>query len=1225
MPKLKRKSATQRQEENTSYKRIKRDVSENNNVINNTNDNTGNVNKEKNHLLDRTRQQRYLLKDDNLTLHKERMQIYRSLPEYKEKNKTYQRERLTEVNNYENHLRSLRLSQQKRLQDPIHRKNHHEQLKVNQSKRLLDPINRKNHQEQLKVNQIKRLKDPINREKHQKQLKVNQSERLQDPINKIVHNEHNKKCQTKRLMDKDKKNQHNEKNQDCQSKRLRITSKREIHNKKLIINQKKRLQNEKLRKIHIQRVSRSRASKKAKVEDLKRNVLFNKFNLLKLEGPTYECSSCCRLCCERAIKNNKIPTLSLYYKELQFPKVPDEILNLTELEERFICPRIPFMMIRAIINDGQYFVKGRAVNVPTNVETSVSILPRVQSEAMIIPICFRRKKSFKSNVMFENVRPQVIKKAALVLQNSEVYKRCKIKLDFQRKKNSTDNNNDNKYPSENVNNVDEIDDNLSDENSEDEEPVNVEDESTLLLTQAIVFAPGEGQLPVSLFDEYAEALSFIKIYGGKLIKKPEHITYQNWIKSEIMRSDRRCATIIKLFFSALKLRTSKIASSINFCLRKNKIKSKLMKVVDMLDDNNIKYMELNDSGFKFLSHDRGSPSFWEEKKKNVFALFRQIGPPNLFFTLSAAETKWPELIVILKKVVDEEEITLEQAEKMDYKEKARLISGDPVTIARYFDYRIRELFKVMKENNSIFREHNIIDFYYRIEFQQRGSPHIHCLLWLENAPNYDDEDENNLGVIRFIDKFITCSNKLLSRELIKLQTHRHTFTCKKGLKKIKCRFDIPFFPMIKTCILKPFSTMEKERKNELRKVREDIQKFLEENFKKESIISIEQMLKKFRITYDSYIEIIRSGLYRPTVMLRRNPDECMINSYNQELLKLHSANMDIQFILDMYSCASYVLNYLNKPISGLSRLMYDVTNEVKRGNYTMKEQLRLIANAFLKASEFGSQEAVYYILALPLSKCSREVTFVNTNLPENRIQVVKSKEDLKKLPLNSTDIYIKDTLDHYIHRPHELEDTCLASFVSWYNYSTKEYHRKNKIYSDDESDDDHCIDNSISLKLIDNSGFVRKRRKSKVLRFINYDEQTDIENFTRENVMLFIPWRNENILITSTSSLFLKNQNLIKERRSEYVYNKNIENLLKEATQKMIEFDNEDKTDGNTPKNLEVFDDPTREGDISIDMNESGTENRNCDDKDIHYVSIPRLVTEEHFIDLVVLALENLD
>ncbi|CAG5093221.1 Protein of unknown function [Cotesia congregata] len=199
--------------------------------------------------------------------------------------------------------------------------------------------------------------------------------------------------------------------------------------------------------------------------------------------------------------------------------------------------------------------------------------------------------------MFENVRPQVIKKAALVLQDSEVYQHCQITLDFHREKNSTDNNNDNsseKNSSENINNVDDIEDNLSDDNSEEEEPVNIEDESTLLMTQAIVFAPGEGQLPVSLFDKYTEALSFLKIYGGKLIKKPEHITYQNWIKSEIMRSDRRCATIIKLFFSALKLRTSKIASKYH---EKNKICSDEEDDNDDLIDNSVSLKLIDNSGF----------------------------------------------------------------------------------------------------------------------------------------------------------------------------------------------------------------------------------------------------------------------------------------------------------------------------------------------------------------------------------------------------------------------------------------------------------------------------------------------------------------------------------------------------------------------------------------------------------------------------------------------------
>ncbi|CAG5100633.1 Protein of unknown function [Cotesia congregata] len=127
--------------------------------------------------------------------------------------------------------------------------------------------------------------------------------------------------------------------------------------------------------------------------------------------------------------------------------------------------------------------------------------------------------------MFENVRPQAIKKAAMVLRNSEIYKHCNIQLDLERDKNNvpehnnceydpkTDIHNYNNYSNVEVDNLDYNDNNSSDDDSDDEEPVNIEDASTLLITQAIVFAPGEGQIPVSLFDDFAESLSFVKIYG----------------------------------------------------------------------------------------------------------------------------------------------------------------------------------------------------------------------------------------------------------------------------------------------------------------------------------------------------------------------------------------------------------------------------------------------------------------------------------------------------------------------------------------------------------------------------------------------------------------------------------------------------------------------------------------------------------------------------------------
>ena len=90
-----------------------------------------------------------------------------------------------------------------------------------------------------------------------------------------------------------------------------------------------------------------------------------------------------------------------------------------------------------------------------------------------------------------------------------------------------------------------------------------------------------------------------------------------------------------------------------------------------------------------------------------------------------------------------------------------------------------------------------------MEFQQRGSPHIHALFWVNGAPQY--EQNTNEEIIHFVDEYITCKNdqSYEMRELVNLQTHRHAKTCKKGGHKI-CRFNFPLPPVPRSMILDPF-------------------------------------------------------------------------------------------------------------------------------------------------------------------------------------------------------------------------------------------------------------------------------------------------------------------------------------------------------------------------------------------------------------------------------------
>jgi len=88
------------------------------------------------------------------------------------------------------------------------------------------------------------------------------------------------------------------------------------------------------------------------------------------------------------------------------------------------------------------------------------------------------------------------------------------------------------------------------------------------------------------------------------------------------------------------------------------------------------------------------------------------------------------------------------------------------------------------------------NFWYRIEFQHRGSPHMHCLLWIAYVPQYGVSDTTE--VTQYIHKIISC-HRTWGQDLdglVELQVHKHTRTCKKQFRNSTvCLFGFPKYLM----------------------------------------------------------------------------------------------------------------------------------------------------------------------------------------------------------------------------------------------------------------------------------------------------------------------------------------------------------------------------------------------------------------------------------------------
>ena len=459
------------------------------------------------------------------------------------------------------------------------------------------------------------------------------------------------------------------------------------------------------------------------------------------------------------------------------------------------------------------------------------------------------------------------------------------------------------------------------------------------------------------------------------------------------------------------------------------------------------------------------------------------------------------------------------------------------------------------------------EYFYRVEFQKRGSPHLHCLIWIKDAPIFDKAKQNHDEVTAFVDKYMTCSKLLPIQgmkesdrdELIKRQCHRHSRTCPK--KDKVCRFNYPKPPFDKTTLLCPMdhltegSTKEervnrRNDKNNFKKIEQTLNNWdkLPNTFR---LNTMSDFLDYFKMSKEDYINAIRTSITTETVFLKRHIDERWINNYNPATLAVWEANTDIQYIVNGYAAASYILDYVTKGERGLSETLRQASKEAAFRQLSQSAALKNISSAFLNFVETGAQEAAYYLLGLPLHNSSHAVVFINTS--DSPTNLVKPESEWRVKDDDDDDIALNNALDRYEQRPDCLRRICLAEFVASYDglktgkpvicKPDNENFIPEKV--SDEVDDDKDVDDP----QVATSNGLNVRLRPRIIRSVNYNMDTNPEDRCRELLMLFYPFRKLSSLKGDCSSYVerydevkesvIAQQNIFEKYRAEF---QNLEN-----------------------------------------------------------------------------------
>ena len=492
------------------------------------------------------------------------------------------------------------------------------------------------------------------------------------------------------------------------------------------------------------------------------------------------------------------------------------------------------------------------------------------------------------------------------------------------------------------------------------------------------------------------------------------------------------------------------------------------------------------------------------KLYDVLGMIRQLGLPTWFLTLSAADMQWPDVIQTIARQYGTT-FTDEQVAAMSFDEKSKWLRQNPVTAARHFQYRLNTFFQVfLKSKANPLGE--LVDYAIRIEFQARGSPHAHTILWIKGAPKLGVNSDQE--VCDFIEHYVHCNipqDDGLAQLVSKVQKHKHSATCRRNGH---CRFHYPRPPSPVTVIARKISSTEEaneaKRATEAKAALLAVRKVLEDKDTADNI-SLDELLIKAGVPEAIYLQGLKISSTGTSVVMQREPSQAWINTYNLDVIAVWKANMDLQYILDPYACVMYIASYMLKSEKSMGELLKQVSKECRAEQ--IKTQLRRIGSVFLNHREVSAQEAVYRILSLPLKQLSRKVIFVNASPKEDRVTLLKPASQLERIEDESEDIYQTSLIDRYAARPDSLDDMCLAEFAA--NYTTRSGQEPDDETSDALPKSEREDKKLPRIQLKNGLGYMHKRGREAIIRFHRFNREKDAEKLYRSKLMLYLPWRNE--------------------------------------------------------------------------------------------------------------------
>ena len=709
-------------------------------------------------------------------------------------------------------------------------------------------------------------------------------------------------------------------------------------------------------------------------------------------------------------ENNMVPS-----------KVPDELQDLTQVEEMLIARAFPVMQCYVRPGLGYFAYKGHTITLPHNVQKVVDILPNLPSDLPIVSFIAQGR----DNKFFElRVRRLVVFNALKWLINHNPFYSC-VKLDVERVMNLPENgfldvsSTDfaTPYLSADEGPVHDTGEDMTDSVCSSFVPDIPEQAKEVDKLRSAVRETPTMDISSNAYNEYSTpglaTLAFPTLFPDGVADPTVNNTIRDLGLNETEIFSSKLKHLIKFgekrdgkwcyrfaahprfaYWAYNMLFRRRLLGQGNFYLKQHG---------DYLPDlEELREMAANDSS-KFMNvlmhyakNVTGTNAFWNKEKNNLKAILSQAKNATIFWTLSCAELHWPEFHALFFK---------------DRFDQARSnVIQYPHILDWFFTQRVESFVK-----HWLYKCLGAEWHWFRYEFSVlRGGVHVHGLARLKNDPGLFklgtmavdgyiaskllesgervseslqkcvlDGKEAEEKICQFHDNLITTINPIDPTDFNKCKQHPSKKKFSDALQDI----DVDYIELV--------NTVQRHSKcNSAYCMRKD--KFGNQNCRFGYPASL---CSATNITFDPVKGPNGEINYRPKIVSERN--DSRVNRHHKIQLLGWRGNCDIQLIIDPYACVEYLAKYASKAEKMSAIVNSTFKTVVNMSNcFDSKSAVRKLMIKSVGERDMGIQEVMHCIMSLKFVSSTFNVIFISLdgskklNIKDGIIEMQESMVDM---------------------------------------------------------------------------------------------------------------------------------------------------------------------------------------------------------------------------------------